>query len=1332
MKTIKKLFLLCLFCMISIGASAYDFSAKNANEVTIYYNITTDSTCAVTYRTTDYNSYSGVVSIPTSVTHDSKAYHVTSIVGEAFYKCSDLTAIKIPNSVTSIEPAAFASCTSLTSIFVAGGNTVYDSRSGCNAIIETSTNTLIAGCKNTIIPISVTSIGEWAFYGCTGLTAIEIPDFVTSIGKRAFYNCIGLKSVTIPNSVTSIGKEAFEGCTGLTLVTIPNSVTSIDDEAFAGCTSLTTINIPNTVTSIGGGAFAGCTSLPVENNLRYADTYLVEAVGDKTLSTYTIKEGTKWIGTSAFYCCGGLTSITIPNSVTSIGTGAFEGCTGLTSVTIPNSVTSIEPDVFMNCIGLKSVIIGNAVMRIGFEAFAGCTGLKSIEIPNSVTSIGECAFRNCENLASVKIPNSVTSIGEIAFDGCIRLATVTNLATTPQKISSNTFSEYVMLHVIQGYGDVYENADNWNKFMIVDDIPPILVSSIAIDQDTYYCTLGEKCKATATVKPDDATNKTVVWSSSNEEKLTIDANTGEFTGLALGNVTITATSTDGSNISDTCTVTVTAAIVPATSITLSKEVASIEAGKTLTLTATILPENATVTDLDWTSSNPTVATVDNGVVSGLTEGKTTITATSTDGTNISATCEVTVIEQGSIEPSTDISKYPNIIYFNDIETRAGSELTLPLNMKNAEENITAFQCDVYLPAGMSWASTIDKRGNIVLTQPTFDAETERTDENYHVISPVTQMPDGSYRIIVYSMSMDYILDKDGAILDLPIVVAEDMEAGEYNMFLRNVVMTDVDGQQVLLSEVVSKVTVPSFTPGDVNDDKMINVTDVVAVISHMLGGSPSPFIFKAADVNNDNMINVTDVVGIIKIINTGSSSTVKTIKNIAMVGAKSTPTDKFSLVIEPFTVASGTTSKSVSLNMNNPSEDITAFECNIHLPEGISWSSTVDRRGNITYDLPTFNATADRTDSRYHTIAPITKMEDGSFKVVVYSMGLEIFLDKSGAILDLPLVFDENLADGIYDITMSDIVLTHTDVTDIHLDEYKLSVLVGSPKEKVLTLHGDFTRQSVTDYNSALAANTDVTTMDLTEAFDIDATATFATANKNLLLYVAEGKSVANKENVIVGNKAAKLTLTDGHSFYAPKAFTAESGSYVRKNITTLCSVCLPFELTASDVNGNKIGVLYTNCIDANNGSITFEEVSKVSAGTPCIVNCANKTDWTIDLTNREIISDCDNTTAIKGSYDKHTIGEGFLKVDNEGTGFIHTGSESAVFPFRAYLDVEDADKLSVVRFTWVDGGATYIDSINMDTLNDKDVIFDLSGRRVARPMKRMVYLVNGKKVLIK
>ena len=178
-----------------------------------------------------------------------------------FFNCESLTSVKIPNSVTSIGVSAFSD---LTKIIVEEGNERYDSRNNCNAIIETESNTLVAGCASTVIPDTVEKIGKGAFRDCEGLTSVVIPNSVTSIGEYAFCNCSGLTSVEIPNSVTSIGECAFNGCTGLTSVTIPEGVTSIGKEAFGGCSALTTVTLPKGVKKMPD-AFLNCTGITTIN-----------------------------------------------------------------------------------------------------------------------------------------------------------------------------------------------------------------------------------------------------------------------------------------------------------------------------------------------------------------------------------------------------------------------------------------------------------------------------------------------------------------------------------------------------------------------------------------------------------------------------------------------------------------------------------------------------------------------------------------------------------------------------------------------------------------------------------------------------------------------------------------------------------------------------------------------------------------------------------------------------------------------------------------------------------------------------------------------------------
>ena len=369
-----------------------DFTTNGIN-----YHIKSDGTLEVA----GVAASTTIADIPSSITKYGKIYHVTSIGDRAFYNCTNLTSVTIPNSVTSIGERTFEYCTGLTSV---------------------------------TIPNSVTSIGGSTFKDCLKLTSVTIGNNVTSIGEKAFYGCNGLTSVTIPNSVTSIRDEAFYSCRGLTSVTIGTNVTSIGEKAFSFC-GLTSVTIPNSVTSIGEEAFNQCTSL----------------------TSVTIGNGVTSIGNSAFYYCRNLSSVTIGKSVTSIGENAFYYCYGISSVHISDIAAwckisfgdsnsnplNFAHHLYLNGEEVKDLVIPNGVKNIGDRVFYNCTGLTSVKIPNSVTSIGENAFDYCKYLNSVIVEQSVP------------LPLSRNTFYNPARVT---------LYVPTGSKAAYKAADNWKSF----------------------------------------------------------------------------------------------------------------------------------------------------------------------------------------------------------------------------------------------------------------------------------------------------------------------------------------------------------------------------------------------------------------------------------------------------------------------------------------------------------------------------------------------------------------------------------------------------------------------------------------------------------------------------------------------------------------------------------------------------------------------------------------------------------------------------------------------------------------------------------------------------
>lgn len=449
----KHIFLpiLLLALLLPTTAMAYDFEVGG-----IYYEI--NGSEATVAQSPSY-SYRGDVVIPSSVAYQGTTYSVTAIGNKAFYGCTGMTSISMPNTIKSIGETVFYCCEQLTSVTIPNSVVTI----GYRAFYYTPRLTSV------VIGNSVTTIGNQAFLYCESLENLTLGNSVSTIGEYAFGSNKSLKSVAIPASVTTIGRLAFQACTGLERVDItdltawcsiaiagvdanplyyakhlylngsevtnlvfPNTLTEIKSYTFYGCTGLTRVTIPTSVTKISNFAFCEC----------------------HNITSVSIPNTVETIGMYAFSECNSLSSIMIPASVTSIGSGTFDGTTAMSRMVVAsgnpvydsrnNCNAIIETATNKLVYGCKTTVIPNTVTTIGELAFSCCYGLTSITIPSTVTAIEDQAFIGCTSLSSIYIPSSVESIGLATFEMCYDLASITVASDNP----------------------VYDSRDNCNAIIV--------------------------------------------------------------------------------------------------------------------------------------------------------------------------------------------------------------------------------------------------------------------------------------------------------------------------------------------------------------------------------------------------------------------------------------------------------------------------------------------------------------------------------------------------------------------------------------------------------------------------------------------------------------------------------------------------------------------------------------------------------------------------------------------------------------------------------------------------------------------------------------------------
>ncbi len=521
----KKIFTFFLVLAASMGI----VYASDTQVDGIWYDFDSSTkTASVTYS----NEYSGSVIIPETVTYNGITYSVTSIGSYAFYECSSLTSVTIPNCVTSIGNSAFRGCDSLSKTNYTG-----DIAGWCNIKFANyyanpmcySRNFYINDqeIKDLVIPNNVTSIGSYAFFGCSSLTSVTIPNSVTSIGNLAFINCSSLTSPLYNAHCFAYMPTSYSGA-----YTIPEGIEQIAGGAFIHCSSLTSIIIPNSVTKVGGGIFYGCSLLE--------SIVLSENI---TSLPYWQEEKRSYYG--FFQQCKSLTSITIPNSVTSIGDYAFFGCSSLTKTNYTGDIAgwcNIEfgssdanpihqsHNFYINDQEIKDLVVPNCVTSIRPRTFSNCSSFTSVTIPNSVTSIGYEAFNNCEKLGTLVLGDKVKSIGDDAFNGCNKLYHIYCYAPEPPVIAENVFSNYnVNLYVPCNYLDNYKYDIVFGSFRYIQciDSEDVAADDVVVSPGTNDVTITWPTE-------DNADTYTIIIKKGNEIFCTLTFNAeGQLLNIAF-------------------------------------------------------------------------------------------------------------------------------------------------------------------------------------------------------------------------------------------------------------------------------------------------------------------------------------------------------------------------------------------------------------------------------------------------------------------------------------------------------------------------------------------------------------------------------------------------------------------------------------------------------------------------------------------------------------------------------------------------------------------------------------------------------------------------------
>ena len=861
---------------------------------------------------------------------------VTTIGQSAFGVATELTQIKIPHSVTTIEYEAFTAagltslvlpssvqylsgtndfrgCAYLESIIVEEGNPKYDSRDNCNAIIETSTNKLVAGCKNTIIPESVTTIGQGAFDYIVGLESINLPSKLETIERRAFCNT-GITTIDIPKSVSSIGNDAFLWCYDLNKVTVHwTNPISLDASIFPN-RSYITLYVPYGCKSTYKAtevwkdfkeiiememdadapidfADAEVKRICVENwdtnedgELSYGEAAAVTDLGqvfnaNKIITSFgelRFFSNIQSIPDRAFQLCNSLAYVLLPENLSKIGMYAFSDC-NLTSVFIPKFVSDIGYAPFVSNTNLISIKVDkdnesfdsrdncNAIIRTADNYLI--QGCKTAFIPEGIIVIGQSAFEFVD-ISSIELPQSLQLIGRLAFYGIRNLESIT-FPEGLQQIYPYAFDGCTALTSVFIPANV--TFISGDAFMHCYNITSVIVSENNINYDSRdNCNAVIKksndmlifgCQNTVVPSSVKALGSQSFRGQTNLRELTLPEGITEISEYAF----CSCTSLESINIPTTVSTIEDYAFYECSalaSIVIPNSVVNI--GKTAfmycrSLTSVTIPKSVTsIGDYAFfwclgltsvTMENPTPVSIITDTFAGSYDATLYVPFGSKTAYE---TADVWKDFKEIVEVKPD-----NFLYANEATIQLGGKKAIALQLDNVK-TLIAGEFRMQLPAGFSIEK--DEDNNLV-------AELVGGRINNHTLE-VRDEGNGLYHFLCYSGQNRPIKGNSGNFITFSLVADDAVEEGSYAVELKGIVFSDENEQRIELINSTFNITILDYTPGDVNDDGGLDVMDIVKMVSQIMGKNPADFLFAAADIDGNGKVNVMDLVNLVEMVMT--------------------------------------------------------------------------------------------------------------------------------------------------------------------------------------------------------------------------------------------------------------------------------------------------------------------------------------------------------------------------------------------------------------------------------------------------------------------------------